>query len=143
MIIVGSIFYHLPLISLPIGSPLFTLPITIFTLEWFLIFCHSNGLISIVIVYYDSYYAMNHPPKDFKVHIFPFDWALGVVTFQLLLEQVRSFWEATEYQRSKAGTSASLKDSNGQKGPSGAQRPKIVRLLAPQTTEFGELLGNL
>ena len=59
-----------------------------------------------------------------------------------LLEQVRSFREAARFQRSKAGSSESLKDSNGQQGPSGAQRLKIVGLLAPQTLEFGELLGN-
>ena len=60
-----------------------------------------------------------------------------------MLEQVRSFLEVAGFQGSKAGSSASLKDSNGQQGPNREQRPKIMGLLAPQTMEFGELLGNL
>ena len=51
-----------------------------------MIFYHYNEVIFIGIVCYDSYYVKNHPPKDFQVHIDPFDWVLGVVTFQLPLD---------------------------------------------------------
>ena len=59
---------------------------TLFTLRRFVIFYHSRGIIFIGILCYDSYYVKNHPPKYFQVHIFLFDWVLGVVTFQLPLD---------------------------------------------------------
>ena len=65
---------------------LFTLPMTYFTLQRFMVFGHSNGLIFIWILWYYSYYFNNHPPKYFQVHIFPFDWVLGTMTFQLPLD---------------------------------------------------------
>ena len=58
---------------------------TLFTHWRLVVFGHSNGIIFIGIVWCDSYYVKNHPPKDFQVHIFPFDWVLGAVTFQLPL----------------------------------------------------------
>ena len=58
---------------------------TLFTLRRLEVFGHYNGLIFIGIVLYDSYYVKNHPPNYFQVHIFLFDWVLGVVTFQLPL----------------------------------------------------------
>ena len=59
---------------------------TLFTLRRMVIFDHYNGIIFIVIVFHDSYYVKNHPLKGFQVHIFPFDWVLGAMTFQLPLD---------------------------------------------------------
>ena len=64
---------------------LFNLPSTLYTLQRFVIFYHSNRIIFTRIVCYDAYHVNNHPPNDFQVHIFSFDWILGVVTFQLSL----------------------------------------------------------
>ena len=36
-------------------------------------------------MYYYEYYVKNNPPIYFQVHIFPFDWVLGAVTFQLTM----------------------------------------------------------
>ena len=81
--------FYLSFRNLPNGlslSTLFTLPMTLFTLRRLVIFYHSNGIIFIGIVCYDSYYVNNRPLKDFQVHIFLCDWVLGVVTIQLPLD---------------------------------------------------------
>ena len=62
-----------------------TLRMTLFTLRRLFFFYHYNLFIFTSIVFYYNYYVKNHPPKEFQAHIFPFDWVLGVVFFQLPL----------------------------------------------------------
>ena len=62
MIIVGPIrFNTYPLEAFKLVHPCSPL----FTLQRLVILDHSNGIIFIGIVLYDSFYVKNHPPKDF------------------------------------------------------------------------------
>jgi hypothetical protein len=49
-------------------------------------FDHYNGITFTRILFHDSYYFKNHHPKEFQVHIFPFDWVLGALTFQVTFD---------------------------------------------------------
>ena len=62
-----------------------TLRTTLFTLWRLVFFVHFNWFMFTNIVLYDFYYVKNHPPKEFQVQIFPFDWVLGAMTFRLPL----------------------------------------------------------
>ena len=73
---------YLPLISLLTSLP-FQGPFPPF--EGWLFLVILRGLFFTRIVFYDVYYFKNHPPKEFQVHTFPFDWVFGVAALQLPL----------------------------------------------------------
>ena len=59
---------------------------TLFTLQRVMIFYLSKELIFTRLESEDVYEVKNHAPKDFQVIIFPFDWVLEAVNFQLPLD---------------------------------------------------------
>ena len=58
---------------------------TLFNLRRLVVFGHYNLSLFIGFVCYYDDYVKNQPPNDFKVHLFPFDWVLGAMNFQLPL----------------------------------------------------------
>ena len=86
---------YLPFRNLPSGLSLltlFTLVVTLFTLQRVVIFDLSNEIFFTRLESQYVYDVKNHTPKDFQDIIFLFKWVLEAMTFQLPLDFHPNFY---------------------------------------------------